>query len=68
MPMHSRLSEEEKQRISMQQSAKALAQFPGSFVKVVVGDETEDNGEPKVRIFLAGQSEAYVSGACRYDR
>ncbi len=58
-----RLGEDEKQTISATESRKALVQYPGSLVKVVVGNETDDNGAPKVKILLAGQSEGYVSPA-----
>jgi hypothetical protein len=59
MPKY-RLSEEQKQRINMNESAKALPQYPGSFVKVFVWDETDDNGVPRVKIILAGQNEVLL--------
>lgn len=56
------LSEGEKQSIVTQQTQQAIAQYPGSFRKVVVADQTGDDGAPVVTVVLAGQPESYVSG------
>jgi hypothetical protein len=58
-----RLSTEEIQTIIGQQGPKALSFHPGSFRKVVVAQETDDNGAPVVMIVLAGQSDIYLPPA-----
>jgi hypothetical protein len=64
MPMPKRtLGEDEKQTIVATASQQALAQYPGSMVKVVVAKQTDDNGAPQVKILLAGQSEGFVTAA-----
>jgi hypothetical protein len=58
------LSEEERQRIVLWQRQIAIAQYPGSLAGIFVEPETDQNGIPKVKILLAGQTWWTDRGLC----
>jgi hypothetical protein len=58
-----KLGEDEKQTITATATQQALAQYPGSMVKVVVSTQTDANGAPVIKILHAGQSEGFTSAA-----